>query len=936
MRHTLSGKLLRTTLTVLLCVSTGTLAAVFWLNTTTERVRLTDMEGRVKANISNKASVLVESHALALRGMVVENAFTDVERLVQSTVASDKDIVFGVFVSADGKPWVYASPTTENAGRDDEAQVERWKELELPSGSWNSRNPTEALVTRFNQTVLEVARPVMDEGEVLGSVRYGFSIRPLEEALAQVRDESRSTMQSMLLWIGLSALLSTLLGFVMVSRASARIVHPLKGLTEAAEQIAAGKQGVRVSVQTDDELQVLGQAFNHMQSANEDAMRRLSEAMEAALEASRLKSQFLANMSHEIRTPMNGVIGMIRLILKMPLQGKLRRYAETVDTSANAMMTVVDDILDFSKMEAGKYTLQSVPFDPGGVLQEAAELMATRAVDKGLELVCRRAPNVPALVTGDPDRFRQILNNLIGNAIKFTEVGEVFVELTLDQHEGDEYVLRVSVQDTGIGISEKDQGKLFSAFSQVDGSMVRKFGGTGLGLAISKRLSEMMGGEMGISSEPGVGSRFWFTLRTTRSDAPARPAPSVLPTGRRALVVEENRRWCRIVEEHMLVWGLRCDVIHDGKKALDRLKKGDRYDVAVVGAQLRGMEIADFVKELRSVHSDKDLPLVVLTQLGTTATLSEVEKEVAAQVSKPLRVSDLYDSIMSALSGEKQPVAGPRPRRKKVLNRGLCILVVDDNEVNRCVGVEQVEELGFEADVACDGAEALSKVKARRYATVLMDCQMPVMDGYAATRAIREHERNQGGHVPIIALTAHAMAGERDKVIAAGMDDYLSKPLRPHSLERMLERYVAETTSAPPEPEVVAHEALDPTIKVSKKLGGLFLSRVPVQLEELEGALAKDDAPLAREKAHKLKGSCLAVGAEAMAKEAEAMQHEAQNGDLEQGPARLKTLQAQFERVSTLLKAASELDGEPDNQQTTAALRPAASGGGRSDPSTPP
>jgi signal transduction histidine kinase/DNA-binding response OmpR family regulator len=914
---------------------------VIWLNTKTERVRLADMEGRVKANISNQATVLVDSHALALRGMVVENAFTDVERLVRSTVTSDEGILFGLFVSADGKPWVYASPSTGDQAAGDDSHLERWKELGIAADSWARRQPTEAFVTRFNQTVLEVARPVMDGDEILGQVRYGFSIRSLEEALAQVRSESRSTMQSMLLGIGLCALLSTLLGFVMVSRASARIVHPLKGLTEAAEQIAAGKQGVRVNVQTDDELQVLGQAFNHMQAANEDAMKRLSEAMEAALEASRLKSQFLANMSHEIRTPMNGVIGMIRLILKMPLQGKLRRYAETVDTSANAMMTVVDDILDFSKMEAGKYTLQSVPFDPGGVLQEAAELMAARAVDKGLELVCRRAPSVPSLVTGDPDRFRQILNNLVGNAIKFTEAGEVFVELTLDQQEGETYVLRVSVQDTGIGISTKDQEKLFNAFSQVDGSMVRKFGGTGLGLAISKRLAEMMGGEMSVSSEPGVGSKFSFTLRVQGSDAPARPVPSLLPTGRRALVVEENRRWCRIVEEHMLVWGLRCDVVHDGKRALDRLKRGERYDVAVIGAQLRGMEIANFVKELRNLHSDKDLPLVVLTQLGSTATLSEVEKEVAAQVSKPLRVSDLYDSIMGALSGERQAAVGPRPRRRRIQSRGQCILVVDDNEVNRCVGVEQVEELGFEADVACDGAEALSKVKARRYATVLMDCQMPVMDGYTATRAIREHERNQGGHVPIIALTAHAMAGERDKVIAAGMDDYLSKPLRPHALERMLERYVSEaTTSSPPAPEPTEQEALDPTIKVSKKLGGLFLSRVPTQLEDLGEALAKNDAPLTREKAHKLKGSCLAVGAEAMAHEAEAMQHEAQDGNLEHGERRLEALRRHFERVTGLLQASADLEPvAPANQQGEQEQQPrvAAGGrGGRSDPSPPP
>jgi len=905
-RHTLNRKLLRIVFAVFVCVAASTVSVVIWLSTQSEARRLADIEAQVHANIASKAKVLVDSHALALRGLVADNAFTDVRQIVETAVEGDPDIVYGVFVASDGTPWAYSSPTTHGLNKaDPQAIVEHWQELSLPPGCWKSKQPSQRTTTQFDQEVFEVARPILDDGEVAGMIRYGFSTRPLKEALAKVRTESRSTLHTMLLWVISSTLLSTLLGFFLVSRASSRIVQPLKGLTKAAESIAAGESGVRVDVRTDDELEVLARAFNHMQEANEDALKRLRDAMEAALEASRLKSEFLANMSHEIRTPMNGVIGMIRLILKMPLEGKLRRYAETVDASASALMTIINDVLDFSKMEAGKYTLQSVPFDPGVILQESVELLANRATDKRLELVYRRAPGVPQIVTGDPDRYRQILNNLVGNAIKFTERGEVFVDLTLDEEDPESYVLRTVVQDTGIGIAPEDQAKLFSAFSQVDGSMVRRYGGTGLGLAISKRLVEMMGGKIDVFSERGVGSKFWFTIRVKRSAAPARPSLAALPDGRRALIVEASSRWARIIEEHMLAWGMKCELFHDGRPALERLHHGERFDVAVIGAQLLDIPIEAFVKELRKVPAAKELPLIVLTQLGATATLTEVENEVAAQIAKPLRLSELYECIVGAFAGGHLRTAGARPRRQTVQNRGKRILIVDDNDINQFVAVEQVEQAGFEADVAGNGAQAVELAKAGKYAAILMDCQMPIMDGYAATRAIREWEGDRV-HTPIIALTAHAMAGERDKVLAAGMDDYLSKPLRPHSLERMLERYVGETA----EPVVVAdadeHEkpaaALDMSIERSEKLVTLFLTRVPENLAEIEAGLLLADARRVREKAHKLKGSCLAIGAELMAHEAEALQFEAERSDLAKGTLRLAALRQQYDYVSGLLR----------------------------------
>jgi len=941
--RSLRGKLQAIVLAALCLVGITTLGGVAWVNAQTERQRLTEIEAQVRANIADKARVTADSHALALRGLVAENAFTDVQKVVQQTVAADPEIIYGVFVSAEGIPWAYASPSTRDMDPEDtRAILARWEEISLPAGSWSSSQPTQREVIQFGQPVFEVSRPVTDGTEVVGMLRYGFSTAPLQAALAQVRAESQRALRSTLLWIALDVLVVTLVGAFLVSRAASRIVRPLQSLTEASQRIAGGEAGVRVSVDTTDELQVLAQAFNQMQEANEEAMRRLSEAMEAALEASRLKSEFVANMSHEIRTPMNGITGMIRLILRMPLESKLRRYAETIDASAGSLLTIINDVLDFSKMEAGKYTLQSVPFDPMSVVQEVAELQAGRAHDKGIELVYRCDHDIPHAVTGDPDRYRQILNNLVGNAVKFSDEGEIFVDVSVDSRGADGIVLRTVVQDAGVGISEADQQRLFEAFSQVDGSLVRRHGGTGLGLVISKRLVEMMGGQIGVKSERGVGSTFWFTIKVTSSDAPGRPLQMAFPSGHRALIVEASRRWCHIIEEHMTAWGLSCAVHRDGLPALEALRRSaaDRpFDLVVVGARLRDVTIESFVKQLRQIPTARKLPLIVLTQLGETATLSEIEKEISAQVAKPLRLSELYECIQSAFSGGSRAQARtPRPQARRREGRGR-ILIVDDNETNQFVALEQVEYAGYEADVAVDGREAVRMVQQRDYAVVLMDCQMPVMDGYTATREIRAWEGDRR-HTPIIALTAHAMAGERDKVLSAGMDDYLSKPLKPHALEKMLERYTARgrdqeppsepvAVFAPPAPEEPERAPVDLDLELerSPRLSSLFLARTPEILVELEAAVAAADATRIRDRAHKLKGSCLAVGAEVLAKLAEAMQFAAQDGSLEGMRARAEEIRAQFERVSVLLHR--ELDAFEPHRTS----RPASGG---SDSVSPP
>jgi signal transduction histidine kinase/CheY-like chemotaxis protein/HPt (histidine-containing phosphotransfer) domain-containing protein len=900
------GKLLRATLGVFLLSAAAVLLVVAWKSDATEKERLAEMEAQVSAHIASKAKMLVDNHALALTGLVADNALGDVQSLVQRAVEEDSDLVYGLFVGRDGKPWAYASAASRGAPLEPDAVLQRWTEVPVPADGWSPAAAGQRHTSSNGVEVLEVYHPVLDAGQVLGTIRYGFSSEPLTRALAHVRAQSQSTRHQMLTWLSLSVAVSLLLGMLTINRIARRITEPLRELTGAANQIAQGELGVRVNVASQDELEVLAGAFNHMQMANEQAMESLKAAMAAALEASRLKSEFLANMSHEIRTPMNGVIGMLRLIARLPLDGKLRRYVETADTSAGALMTIINDILDFSKMEAGKYELQMLPFDPGQVLQEVAELLSSRAHDKGLELICHRARQLPLSVVGDPDRYRQILNNLVGNAVKFTAAGEVYVELSVDRADEHTTVLRTVVHDTGIGIAPEDQDKLFGAFSQVDGSMVREFGGTGLGLAISKRLVEMMHGAIGVSSERGIGSHFWFTIQVDSvSGAAFERESAVAPIGKRALIVEGSRRWCRVIEDHMGQWGVSPESFQTGKRALERCRErvelGEPFQVAVIGAQLQDLAIEDFVRQLRQLPYGAELPLIVLTQLGESATLSELEAEISAQVSKPVRPSELYNCLVDAVSrGPRGPARARQEPVSQVERTQHAILIVDDNDINRFVATEQVQLAGYETVTAENGADALERVKKQPFAAILMDCQMPVMDGYTAAAEIRRWEAGRS-RMPIIALTAHAMPGEREKVLHAGMDDYLSKPLRPHALERMLRRHVRQSSETPGAAGVADCFDLEAGLVRSHKLVQLFLTQMPGQLDALDQAIDAQDFELLEKRAHKMKGSCLALGAQLMARGVEALQHDAQRGDIGLARSRAGAARERFEIVSTLL-----------------------------------
>jgi two-component system sensor histidine kinase/response regulator len=874
----------------------------------------------VAQNLAVLGDVLAGNSTAALTFRDAESA-----RDVLRALRAEPDVIAACIYTADGKQFAkYAREANDSGFIPPAAQAE---------------------ATQFRNGHLVQFRKIVLAGETVGTL---YIESDLERLHSRLRGYAFAFVLTLLVTLSLA--------FVLSSRFQKPISRPVLQLVEATKAISGrGDYSIRAEVLNHDEFGLLTTEFNgmleqierrdlelqqHRETLEEQVAHRTGEllamntdltvAKDAAEAASRAKGEFLANMSHEIRTPINGIMGMTELALDTELTTEQRDYLQLVKSSGESLLSVINDILDFSKVESGKLDLEMIQFNLYDCVGETMKTLALRAHQKELELAYDADPEVPSHLLGDPGRLRQILVNLVGNAIKFTQRGEVLVTVEKSSQNGGSVELHFKVKDTGIGIPPEKQGLLFKAFSQADSSTTRKYGGTGLGLAISVRLVELMGGKMWVDSSEGRGSTFHFIASFAISAAEVQPASPALETaflGLRMLVVDDNDTNRRILCDMTRGWGMRPYATQNGALALATIETAERerdpFRVILIDCHMPGMDGFELAEKMQIRTKGNaevaEATVLMLTSGGLPGEANRCrEVGISAYLLKPVLKDDLLAAIRAALSQRRaetdKPPALVTRHTLRESARKLRVLVAEDNAVNQAVNLCVLQKMGHTAVLAQNGKEALALVSAEKFDLVFMDVQMPEMDGMAATAAIRENEKEKGAtHLPIFAMTAHAMKGDRERCLAAGMDGYLTKPVRFSDIEQTLSSAV-RSPMVPSKPAVPkaswdktqALDRIGGDEQLLQELCQIFLEESPKLLQKLQQAVAAGDADGVMRAAHSVKGESSYLGAGGTSQAARQLEEMGRSNDLSRAKETLGILEREVAGLHFDLK---ELEG---------------------------